>query len=254
MRRTSGQRIAWPAVATALMLLLGAPLAGQQAGTTGGSPPHITSPYHWINRALRVGAFGGRLMTSRGTMNLGPASAFFGGIGFRARVSNPLNVEVRLGYGKSDLAVIDPRLPAGPSAVDTTSTRWAFAEAGLQFAITGQRTWHGLQPYVLLVGGLLRGFDQTASPALSGTEDAPFRYSLGTMPLLQPGAGIEWQPGGGRMGIGIEARDLLMHIKAPPGFFRQDVLDNIDQLGLPAPKDTQWTHNLGLTLTVWRYF
>ncbi|HKK08523.1 MAG TPA: hypothetical protein VKA44_06540 [Gemmatimonadota bacterium] len=249
----SGQRIAWPGVVAALTLLLAAPLAGQDTGAAGGGPPHITSPYHWINRALRVGVFGGRLQTSRGKMDLGPGDAFFGGVGFRARVSNPLNIEVRLGYGKSDLAVIDPRLQSGPAAVDTTSTRWVFAEAGMMFAITGQRTWHGLQPYLLLVGGLLRGFDEPVSPALDATEDAPFRYSLGTMPILQPGAGIEWQPGG-RLGIGLEARDMFMHIKSPPGFFRQDVLDRIDQLGLPAPNDTQWTHNLGLTLTVWRYF
>ncbi|HKK27658.1 MAG TPA: hypothetical protein VKB18_06220 [Gemmatimonadota bacterium] len=252
MRRTSGSRIVWAGMVAVLALLVAGPLAAQQGGSASGQPS-ITSPYRWINRALRIGVFGGRLETSRGTTGFGPGPAYFGGLDFRARVSSPLSVEVRAGYGKSDLAVIDPRLPDGPAPVDTVSTRWGFIEAGLQFALTGQRTWHRFQPYVLIMGGFLRGFDKPVSPALSDPTDAPFRYTIGTMPVLQPGVGFEWQPAD-RIGVGFEARDLLMHLKAPPGFFRQDVLDRIDQLGLPAPNDTQWTHNLSLTLTVWRYF
>lgn len=252
MRRTTGRRTVWPGMLAILALLVAAPLAAQQDAIDAGQP-RITSPYRWINRALRIGVFGGRLETNRGTMGFGPGPAFYGGLGFRARVSSPLSVEVRAGYGKSDLAVIDPRLPDGPAAVDTVSTRWGFIAAGLQFALTGQRTWHRLQPYVLLMGGFLRGFDKPVSPALSDAADAPFRYRIGTMPVLEPGLGFEWQPVE-RIGVGFEARDFLMHLKAPPGFFRQDVLDRIDQLGLPAPNDTQWAHNLSLTLTVWRYF
>lgn len=252
MRRTWGRRIAWSGgLLTAGALLAVSPLVGQEAGASTG--PHITSPYRWVARPLRVGLFGGRLLTSRGTDGLGPGSTLFGGAAFRARVSGPLSIEVRAAYGRSDLAVIDPTLSGGPAPVDTTSTRWVLLEGGMQFSITGQRTWHRLQPYLVLLGGMLRGFDKIESTALSASTDATFRYSLGTMPVLQGGAGFEWQPTD-RIGVSLEARDLLMHIKAPPGFFRIDVLAQIAQLGLPAPQASQWTHNLGLTLTVWRYF
>lgn len=251
MGRKAGRCIPGLGLALALGLLAAAPVAGQQVPA--GQAPHITSPYRWVSRALRLGVFGGYLNTNRGADRLGPGSNPYGGLVFRARLSNPLNVEVQVDYGKSNLLVIDPRLASGPGVVDTTTTRWASIEAGLQFTITGQRTWHRLQPYVLLEGGLLRGFSQPQSPALAGTADAPFRYQLGTMPILEAGAGFEWIPGG-RFSVSFEARDKLLHIKAPSGFFQQAVLNQIDQLGLPAPQDKQWTHNLALTVTVWRYF
>jgi len=249
--RTAGRRILEMGLACAIGLGVAVPAAAQEA--TAGGVPHITSPYHWIGPNLRMGLFGGWLSTNRGVSDLGPGSTPYGGLAFRARISNPLSIEVQASYGKSNLWVIDPRLAGGPAPVDTTTTRWASLEAGLQFAITGQRTWHRLQPYVLLEGGFLRGFDYQPSPALAGAGDASFRYSLGTMPVLEAGAGFEIIPGG-RFSVSLEARDKLLHIKAPAGFFRSDVLVQIDQLNLPAPQDKQWTHNLALTLTVWRYF
>jgi hypothetical protein len=239
-------------LAAALALLAVAPAVGQEAAADTAAR-HITSPYHWVGSAIRMGAFGGWLGTNRGASDLGPGSAPFGGVGFRARISNPLTIEVRAAYGKTNLWVIDPRLPNGPAPVDTTTTRWASIEAGLQLAITGQRSWHRLQPYLLLEAGFLRGFDQVASDSLASADEAAFRYSLGTMPVLELGAGFEWIPGG-RYSVSFEARDKLLHLKAPAGFFRSDVLSQIDQLGLPAPQDRQWTHNLALTITVWRYF
>jgi len=249
--RKAGRYIPVLGLAFGLGLLAASPVEGQQVPAT--NAPHITSAYRWVGRALRLGAFGGWLDTNRGSDRLGPGSTPYGGLIFRARLSNPLSVEVQAAYGQSDLLVIDPRLASGPGVVDTTTTRWASIEAGLQFALTGQRTWHRLQPFVLLEGGLLRGFKQPLSPALSTTADAPFRYGLGTMPVLEAGAGFEWIPGG-RFSVSFEARDKLLHIKAPSGFFQQSVLDQINQLGLPAPQDKQWTHNLALTVTVWRYF
>jgi hypothetical protein len=158
-----------------------------------------------------------------------------------------------VGLGRSDRAVIDPRLESGPAAVDTADVNWLLLEGGFQIALTGARTVHGVQPYVTLGGGILRGIGEEPSDFLSEPGDEAFRYRVGTAASFAGGVGFEWIPVE-RVGVGFELRDHLWRIKAPDGFFRPDVLDRIEDLGLPAPRETEWTHNLELSVSLYYYF
>lgn len=219
----------------------------------------IDTPYRWIPRGFRVGAAGGYLDTSLGNMRLGPGSSPVGGLRARVRISSPLSLEGSVLYGQSDRFVVDPRLDTGPAVVDTLSSRWLLAEAGIQFAVTGNRTWHGLQPYALVSGGFLVGLDEEASQVFAAPQLTDFRYDIEIMPAIQAGLGVEWLLGE-RFGLAVEARDHLWRISTPgdpdsgTGFFRQEVLDAIQDADAEAPRDTDWTHNLGFTLTIYRYF
>ncbi|MDH3297178.1 MAG: hypothetical protein OEM96_02700, partial [Gemmatimonadota bacterium] len=213
----------------------------------------IETPYDWIDASLRVGVFGGNLSGDRGSLNLGPGSATAFGARLRTRVSSPLSLEIGFGFGGSDRAVIDPRLPTGPAAVDTVDADWLLIEGGFQIALTGSRTLHKLQPYVVLTGGVLKGLGEVVSDSLMAVEDTPFRYKIGTASVFTAGAGVEWLPNG-RIGLGIELRDHLWRIKAPDGFFQLDVLQNIEDLGLRAPQESEWTHNVELSASLYYYF
>jgi hypothetical protein len=213
----------------------------------------IDTPYDWIDRSLRLGVYGGHIAADRGESEIGPGSFSVFGLRLRTRVSSPLSLEINMGYGRSDRFVIDPRLENGPAAVDTVDTGLLLLEGGFQIALTGARTLYGLQPYVILTGGILQGVDEGNSTELSAPEDVPFRYEIGTAGVFSGGLGVEWLPSD-RLGIGLEFRDHLWRLKAPDGFFQGEVLDRIEELGLPAPRESEWTHNLELSGSLHYYF
>lgn len=220
---------------------------------------HIDSPYRWIERSFRVGVVGGYVAADRGGMELGPGPTEIFGARTRARLSSPLSLEGGVVFGSSDRYVVDPRLPMGPATVDTVSTNWMLLEAAMQFAFTGARTWHGIQPYAIVGAGFLVGLDEGESAYFDEEEEETpqviedLRFAIETAPAVQVGLGLEIKPAE-RWGIGLEFRDHLWRLTTPDGFFTEEVLDRIEELGLRAPRDTDWTHNLEFTIGVWRYF
>lgn len=245
--RRSRRGIVAALVAALTALAVAGPLAAQEDSA------RIDTPYRWIERSLRIGLVGGYVLADRGVSELGAGSTVAGGARIRARISSPISLEGSVQYGGSDRFVVDPRLESGPAPVDTVSSGWLLVEAAMQFAITGARTWHGIQPYAVVGAGLLLGVDEETSPVFEESELADLRFDLGTTPVVQAGLGFEVKPAD-RWGIGFEARDHLWRISTPDGFFDSEVLDRIEELGLPAPRDTDWTHNLELSVGVWRYF
>lgn len=242
------------AAALACLALLPGTAEGQRADSV-----RIDTPYRWIPHGFRVGAAGGYLDARLSNLRLGPQSSPVGGLRARARISAPISLEGSVLYGDSDRFVVDPRLDTGPGVVDTVSSKWLLAEAAMQFALTGNRTWHGLHPYVLVGAGFLVGVDEQASPVFAAPELAELRYDIEMMPAVQAGVGLEWLVSD-RFGLALEARDHLWRVSTPgdpesgTGFFRPEVLDIIENADAPAPGATDWTHNLGFTLTIYRYF
>lgn len=242
------------AIAAAALTLGPEPAAAQQAG--GGAAAdtvQIDTPYRWIPRGMRLGAVGGYLETGLNNLDLGPQSTPTGGLRGRARISSPISLEVSALYGSSDRFAVDPRLDGGPAPVDTLTSRWVLAEAAMQLAVTGDRTWHGLQPFAVLGGGFLVGVDEEETPAFSRPEEVSLRHDIDIMPVIQAGLGVEWHLGE-RFGLSFEARDHVWRITTPDGFFQESVLEGIENTGGPAPEETSWTHNLEFSLTLYRYF
>jgi hypothetical protein len=213
----------------------------------------IETPFEWIEGSLRLGAYAGSFSGARGSMDMGPGSSTVFGVRLRTRVSSPLSLELGFGMGNSDRYVIDPRLPAGPAPVDTVEANWFLIQGGFQIALTGARTLHQLQPYVILAGGILKGRGEVVSDSMMAVEDQAVRYRIGTAGIFTAGVGVEWLPTE-KIGIGLELRDQLLRVKAPPGFFDTAVLQNIEDLGLQAPTESEWTHNLELSASLYYYF
>lgn len=238
---------------------VGSSLAALLAGSIWVAPPalaqqeRIDTPYEWIDPSLRVGLYVGNISTSRGASDLGIGSSMVIGSRLRARLSSPLSFELSAGFGSSSRAVIDPRLETGPAAVDSVDVDWLLLEGGFQIALTGARTLHGIQPYVTLTGGILQGLSEPRSDSLLAVGDELFRFEVGTTAVFSGGLGLEWIPSE-RLGFGIELRDHLWRINTPDGFFQASVLQRIEELGLPAPEDSEWAHNIELSASLYYYF
>lgn len=241
-----------PAVLLSLVVAAGpAALAAQEPA----DDPSIDTPYRWVDRGFRVNLSAGYLSTGTTPLDLGPASSAMASGGLRARITDPISVEARLSFGDTDRPVVDPRLAGGPAAVDSMPVRWAVLEGGLQLALTGARTWHGLQPYVSLGAGILVGLDEPASPVLAASQDtAPgdLRFEINTAPVATAAGGVEWHLSDA-LGVSLEARDHLWRLTTPRGFFRDEILDRIEDSEGVAPSERNWVHNLELSLGLWYY-
>jgi hypothetical protein len=219
-----------------------------------GQEERIDSSYRWIPRGLRVGWLAGFHVGDRGDLGFGQGSALATGARFRVRISSPLSLELGAVYAPADRWVVDPRLEAGPAVVDTVSSAWLRLDAGIQLGLTGSRTWNGFHPYALFGGGFVIGMNEEISETFGEQELEPFQYKIGTAPELFTGLGVEVFPGGGKIGIGFEARDYLIRVKTPDAFFFSDILDTIEAAGAEAPTDTQWGHNFEFAVVLWYYF
>jgi hypothetical protein len=136
--------------------------------------------------------------------------------------------------------------------VDTVNADWLIIEASLQFAFTGARSYHKLQPYVVLGGGIFMGLSTGTSNALEIPQQ-PFVYEIGTSAMVHLGVGTELDVSR-RLGLAFEVRDNLWHVRTPEGWFLPSVLLNLLDTGSPAPDESQWTHNFELTASLYYYF
>ena len=234
------------------LLLLAASGLVTMPKQAGAQEEQIDTAYRWIERGTRLGLYGGYIFTNRGSLELGPGSTPTLGARFRGRLSSPLSIEIGLGFGNSDLWVIDPRLESGPAIVDTVGATWMILQASLQFVFTGARSYRRLQPYIVLGGGILQELSIENSDALALPQE-PFAFKIGTTPMVHLGLGAEYDISR-RLGLGFEVRDNLWRLKTPDGWFRIDVLENLVDAGAPVPKESEWVHNFELTASLYYYF
>ena len=213
----------------------------------------IETAFEWIEHGRRVNIYGGHVSRDRGTFEFGPGSSSIFGARLRTRVSSPLSLEIGFGLGNSERYVIDPRLPTGPAPVDTLDADWLLIEAGFQIALTGSRTLHGLQPYLLLTAGIVKGLGETVSDSMQSVVDVPFRYEIGTSGVFTVGFGLEWMPTD-KIGVGLELRDHLSKLNAPDGYFDLNVLEILDDLGLDVPGDSEWKSSVEISASLSYYF
>jgi hypothetical protein len=244
-RRAARRAVRVALLAPFITILMPEALAAQEE--------RIETPYRWIEHSARVGLIGGYVFASRGDLEMGPGPAATVGVRLRTRVSSPLSLEVNAMYGSSDRFVIDPRLETGPGVADTVGLGWLALQLNIQFALTGARSLHRLQPYVVLGAGLLLGLDQEKSDIFVDPPDSDLRFDLGTAPILTLGVGTELDISDG-LGLGLEIRDLLWRFKAPDGFFGLDILQLFQDAEVGAPQESSWAHNFEFSAGLFYYF
>lgn len=193
----------------------------------------LDSPYRFLETNQGAGVFAGYLATSEGSIGFGPSSAPMFGGRYGIRVSGPFMVEAELAYIPSTRMVLDT-VPADTTirTLGETDMPIALARAALRFNVTGARTWHRLQPFVMFGAGV--GVDLAGESSLD--EDLPedVRFDFGTSFAADFGAGIEWFVSR-RTTLRIDARNLLWRLETPTAFL-------LDDRGDTFP-DTEWTQN-----------
>ncbi len=200
-----------------ILPLLAAALLG--VATRPAAAQRITSPYEYIDPSQSLAVTAGYLDTSRGSVGLGPKPAAFAGVRWAIRLNGPFVIQADLDYFKSTRSVLDT---AFVSQTDTSYVNRGDADQNLilalgavRFDLTGARTWHRLQPYVLFGGGVVISTTGTNGADAAVVPDARFRF--GTSFAGQFGGGIEWYLTR-RLALYGDVRGVLWKLKTPQAF------------------------------------
>jgi hypothetical protein len=202
------RRMQQAAAAAAFLIFLPSALLAQR----------IDSPYRWVERGLSGGAYAGTIATGQGAVDVGPASGPVLGGRFSLRLSGPFTGEADIALMTSTRMVLDTVAVDGEwQQIGEGDVRIGMLLAGLRFNVTGQRTMYGLQPFVVVGGGLARDFAGAPTLPEGTTQGERARHRFGTSFAGQFGAGVEWFATE-RLALRGDARNVLWRLRYPEAF------------------------------------
>lgn len=200
----------------------------------------ISSPYRFVETRREVAVFTGWMSEAPGRFGYGPQAGPTLGFRFGVSVAGPLELEADLGWASLTRDVIDPTGSGGPAAIGEADVGQYHALLRLQMAVTGRRTWNGLQP-VLWTGIGLRGdFQGTQTEDLAIAEQ--YRYDTGTKFAATFGGMVRFILGE-RWSGRLEAGAMLYRLDTPAGYSEEE-------LGFEAVGENEWVTapSFGLSL------
>jgi hypothetical protein len=213
-------------------------------GVSSASAQRIDTPYRFFEEKQAVGFTAVYISTDKGSVGLGPESGLAFGARYHIQLSGPFFAEAEALYFPTTRAVLDTAVvDSAFRQVGEADIAIALLQATLRFQITGQRTWNGILPFLLLGAG----FGIQAQDDKESDEDVPAeaRFDFGTTFAGQIGAGIEFFPVE-RLGIRIDARNILWQLKTPQALQERDI-------GRTLPAE-EWTNNVAASVGISFHF
>lgn len=219
------------AIAAACLCLGLTPLAAQ-VGTSADKSPYQDFTFH-----QDLSVFGGYVRGAAGEANIGPQSSSLVGVRYGLHVGGPAELSFRLSRAFSTRNVINPLLIGSARNVGTESDALWIADAAINIALTGQKSFHHFVPVFGLGGGFVK----------SGAGTDVGGYSFGTGFAIQFGGGLKFVTHG-PFGARLDVTDYLWQLSYPGGFY-------IAPAGGTAvlqqsQAQNEWTHNGVVTLGI----
>ena len=164
------------------------------------------SPYREIEHGSFFELNGGRVYGGGGVVGLGPRSGTSEGFQFALRAKNTLQFSFGIWTAGTQRTLIDPRDSVARQVKGLIPQRLNAAEFGIQFNLTGGKTWHLFAPYAGVGLGFVHG---QASPA-SDTSS----YAFGTKFFFAPALGTRFFLGQ-RAYLRVDLRALVWNLGYP---------------------------------------
>ena len=213
-------------------------LAGFLASAPPADAQSIPSAYRYLEESQEAGVSVGYVAADRGRFGFAPGPDIVYEARYGLELAGPLGIEGLVSLMPTTRHVIDPGRDEGDRVVDEAEMALATIEVRLRFALTGRRTWHGVQPYFSVGGGF--AFDAQGAQAEDGLLQAPDRFDFGTKFMGAVGTGVRI-PLSDRFVLRGEASARLWKIDIPDGY-----RDPERDFGIVP--DSEWTNAPGLTL------
>lgn len=216
---------------TAAVIFILAPLS--VAGQT------IPSPFRYVESKQEAGLIFGHTKAAKGRFGFGPAGGMRLGARWGIDLSGPLGFETVVGVVRGKRDVVDPNRLEGDRTIGEDDVLLGTADARLRFTLTGERTWHNLQPYIVAGGGIV--FDMSSPQALDEELDADNRFDFGSSFLGTFGGGTHYFLTE-RLALRGDAVFSLWKIDTPPGFSDPD-------LGIAGVEKSEWVSALHFSVS-----
>lgn len=200
----------------------------------------IPSPFQFVETRQEAGILFGRTSAARGRFGFGPGDGLRVGARWGVELSGPLGFEAVAGVISGTRDVINPARLEGDRKIGEADMLLGTLDARLRFTLTGgNRTWHGLSPYILFGGGLAYGL--SGDQAIDQELNADSRFDFGSSFLGTFGGGARYFLTE-RLALRGDAIFSLWKIDTPPGF-------GAPELGIVGVEESEWTSALHLTLS-----
>jgi hypothetical protein len=152
-------------------------------------------------------------------------------------MGGPADAFVDLSVARLKRTLIDRDSVPEARVIGTAKQTLLFADVGANLLLTGQKTWHGLIPYVGGNLGLVFGSD--VSQDVSG-----FKFAVHF--LTGPQVGIRLHPSD-RISLRVEARDVIWRLSYPLAFLESPASDIPPVLDPQIHDESEWIHHLVLS-------
>lgn len=185
-----------------------------------------SSPYRDITKSKTITAFYGDLAGDGGKVGVGPHNGH--AIGGRAelRLSGPVTFGLSFAQGTLERLVVSAEDSVDNRVDGPVDQKMTFIEAGLQFNVTGRKTWHRLAPFVGMSIGFAIAEDLKQSVAADSSG-----YRFGTKIVLTPSIGVHLHLSQ-NLGIRLEARQLFWKLKYPLSYTQEPAAE-------PSPDENE---------------
>ena len=199
----------------------------------------VPSPFRYVETRQEVGFFVGSASMAKGRFGFGPA----GGTEFGARwgidLSGPLGFETVVGLTSGTRDVMNPAQVVGDRRIGEADVLIGTADGRLRFTLTGDRTWHGMAPFILAGGGL--AFDLSDATPLDEELLADDKFDFGTSFFGTMGGGVRVFLTD-RLALRGDAVFSLWKLDTPPGF-------SDPTRGFTDVEQSEWVSGRHLTLS-----
>ena len=194
----------------------------------------ISSPYRFIQGRHDVGMIVGFLGENRGDLGIGPGGGPMFGARYAIELSGPFAAELSGYFVPTDRTVFAVQDDVGIVPFGEANLVVAAIDARIRFTVTGDRTWHGLAPFVTAGGGIAGSFGNLSpfDRILVTAERVDFGPSL----LFVGGLGTRWIPGD-RISLRAEVTYHLWKQGTPTGWVtvEEELEGQLGDEWLPVP-------------------
>jgi hypothetical protein len=164
-----------------LLLASAAALSAQTIGTL---PDQ--SPYLDLHDGMRIGPVAGWLATGKDAVGVNPESAPMLGVRFDMPIGGPVYVTGLVFGASTSRAIYDYTKAQANRNVGTQASGLLAFDVSLGMSLTGERTWHHIQPLINLGVGVVTA---------PGDKEDISGYIFGTQFMFSYGAGLRYSAG-----------------------------------------------------------
>ena len=190
------------------------------------------SPYKDMRIKQALFVYGAYLSGGRGNAGVGPSGGSLAGARWEINVGAPTGLFLGLAAGNLERPLVNPDDPPETRFFGTANQVVVMLDGGVNFVLTGRKTWRGLAPYLGVGLGMVFGG--------SVPEDSS-GFNFKSQFHIDPAVGLRFHPSS-RIQFRIEARAVYWRLSHPERFI-QDPLN--------APGTSSLVDPVSQTLNDW---